>query len=329
MAASSDVWVLLDHHEGEPTAAGLRGVSAARALAARLDRRVTAVAVDPESAADDTWPAVGAAGADRVLVAHARPPVGRSPAALTDVVATVLAERAPAAVVAPGTDLWSDVATRVSVRLDLPLVEDCVSWRVDTDALRAYQPGPENRYAVRLRVEDPPVLVVPTGTFAAQQVHGPPTEIEVVHVDRPPIPTDPILRSVAPEDKRGLPLEHADVVVAGGRGLGTAEGFELLQRLARALDGTVGASRMATDLGWITADRLVGQTGKTVRPRLYVACGISGASQHVAGMRESETIVAVNTDPHAPIAAVADVMALGEIDAVVPALIEALEGGQR
>jgi electron transfer flavoprotein alpha subunit len=127
-----------------------------------------------------------------------------------------------------------------------------------------------------------------------------------------------------PEDMRNLPLRHADIVVAGGRGVGGPEGFRHIELLADALNGTVAASRVATDLGWIDRDRLVGQTGETVIPRLYVACGISGQSQHLIGMKDSETIVAINQDPSAPIVAMADIAAIGDLAEVIPAAVAEL-----
>jgi electron transfer flavoprotein alpha subunit len=133
------------------------------------------------------------------------------------------------------------------------------------------------------------------------------------------------LEKIIPHIKHSVSLEKADVIVAGGRGLGAPKQFDLLHELAELLSGQVGASRAAVDMGWIGHDHQVGQTGKTVRPRLYIACGISGAVQHVAGMQNAEMIVAINSDPHAPIFEFAHMAIVGNFSEVIPELISRLK----
>lgn len=119
-------------------------------------------------------------------------------------------------------------------------------------------------------------------------------------------------------------IEDAEIIVAGGRGMGSKENFSLLEELAKALGGVVGATRDAVEEGWIGSDRMIGQTGKIVRPKLYIACGISGAMQHIAGMKDSAVIVAINTDANAPIFSAADLGIVGDAKAIVPALTAAI-----
>ena len=126
------------------------------------------------------------------------------------------------------------------------------------------------------------------------------------------------------EASAAIPIEEARVIVAGGRGVGGPEGFRIVQALADALGGAVGASRAAVDAGWIPYSRQIGQTGKIVKPGLYVALGISGAIQHKVGMQTANTIVAVNRDPDAPIAAFADLLVVGDLFEIVPALVAEL-----
>ena len=126
-------------------------------------------------------------------------------------------------------------------------------------------------------------------------------------------------------EEKTVDLKGAQIIVAGGYGVGSKENFKLIQDLAEALGGEVGASRAAVDAGWIDHDHQVGQTGVTVRPRLYIACGISGSVQHTAGMKESKKIIAINTDPNAPIFSVAHYSIVGDLNVVIPQMIKAFK----
>ncbi|MHB1582292.1 MAG: electron transfer flavoprotein subunit alpha/FixB family protein, partial [Acidimicrobiales bacterium] len=162
--------------------------------------------------------------------------------------------------------------------------------------------------------------------FAAEPTGG--SAAEVVQASVPDLGATGAARITArhEEERTGPKLDEAAVVVSGGRGLGSAENYALIEDLAKLLHGAAGASRAIVDAGWVPYSHQVGQTGKTVKPTVYLACGISGATQHLVGMKGSKNIVAVNKDQDAPIFSVADLGIVGDVHKVLPALIEALKG---
>jgi electron transfer flavoprotein alpha subunit len=240
-----------------------------------------------------------------------------------------VAERVqPAAILITSGPEGKDVAARVAVRLDSGLVTDAVDVVADGGTLTTTQSVVAGSFHVRSQVVrgTPVVTVTPNSVPAEAAPVGPRVEaVDVAFSDRARGAT---VTSRTPKRSGGRPdLAAASVVVAGGRGVGSESGLRVVEALADALGGAVGVTRAVSDLHWAPHDLQIGQTGRSVSPSLYVAAGVSGAIQHRAGMQSSNTIVAVNTDPKAPIFAIADFGVVGDLHTVLPALVD--EVGKR
>jgi electron transfer flavoprotein alpha subunit len=213
---------------------------------------------------------------------------------------------------------------RVAVKLNAPLIEDAISLSDHAGVLRAEHYTFLARVTETVEADGPVVVVsVKPGAFAPAQPASAPGE--QYDVELQPIPRRLSVTGTAEEASRRIALAEADVVVAGGRGVGSPEGFtKTVEALADQLGAAVGATRAVVDAGWRPYAEQVGQTGKTVQPKAYIAIGISGAVQHLSGMNKSQCIVAINKDAEAPIFRIADYGVVGDVSNIVPALIEAL-----
>ncbi len=318
-----NILVLADHDRGTPKKIAHQLLTAARGLA---DGEVHALLMGADAGAHaEQLGAYGAATAhvwdDSDAEDYATEP---QTAAL---VAAVQASGAQV-VLYPGDPLLSDVVARAAVRLEAGVVTDVTDVERDGDALVATKPIFGGDMLSRCQVEPgrPQMLGVKANAFAEEEVGGSPADVVPLEVTVDDAARRARVVEVVEEQSSGRPeMTEAPIVVAGGRGLGEAEGFALVEQLADALGGAVGASRAATDAGWYPHQHQIGQTGKTISPQLYLGVGISGAIQHRAGMQTSQTIVAVNKDPEAPIFSIADLGVVGDLKQVVPALVEEVE----
>ena len=242
------------------------------------------------------------------------------------IAALVASVGAPDAILIPTSYDGRDIAGRLSARLDRPLLTN-VTGLTDEGGLVTEHPafGGIQMVNARFTGDGPGIIVVRAKSFAAEPAGGASASV----VSAPPGETGAsgsakIVQSHV-EERSGPKLEEAAVVVSGGRGLGEADKYALIEEIAKLLNGAPGASRAIVDAGWVPYSHQVGQTGKTVKPTVYIACGISGATQHMVGMKGSKNIVAINKDADAPIFQIADLGIVGDVHKVLPALIEALK----
>ena len=318
--AIDNVWVLAEQGDAGPTPLTLELLTEARSLGSN----VAAVAWGTDTASMAA--ALGEYGATKVY------DVGDLGGALPGVpVATAIAGlvqsgEGPDAILFPATYDGRDVAGRLSAKLDRPVLTNITGLVADGD-LRSQHPvfGGSHIVTARFTSDGPGLYVIRAKSFAAEPAGGGAAEVTPVSVDDVGSTGGAKIVERHVEERSGPKLDEAEVVVSGGRGLGSAEKYAMIEELAKLLHGAAGASRAIVDAGWVPYSHQVGQTGKTVKPTVYVACGISGATQHLVGMKGSKNIVAINKDQDAPIFSVADLGIVGDVHKVLPALIDALK----
>jgi electron transfer flavoprotein alpha subunit len=235
-------------------------------------------------------------------------------------------EGAPDAVLIPTSYDGRDVAGRLSARLDRPVLTNVIGLR-DEGGIVTEHPvfGGSLTVSAKFTSDGPGIIVVRAKSFPAEPAGGPSASVVGAAPGELGSTAGATIVTSHVEERTGPKLEDATVVVSGGRGLGEASAYALIEELAKLLHGAAGASRAIVDAGWVPYSHQVGQTGKTVKPLVYIACGISGATQHMVGMKGSKNIVAINKDADAPIFQIADLGIVGDVHKVLPALIDALK----
>jgi electron transfer flavoprotein alpha subunit len=308
--------VFLEHHEGEI----VRNALGVLTKAASLGGDVAGVVAG--SGVRDLAGQAGEYGASRVYVADDPALAAPLPQPRIDVLAPLVESKGFDTVLFGQSVLAADLAAGLAARLDAGLNWDLTDIALDGDRLVGKRPALADSVVVDVGWKSTPRLALfRTGSFDPVPTGGS-AELEDVGVELRAHSAGAVMLEQAHEERSGPSIEDADVIVAGGRGLGKPEGFGMLEELAKALGGAVGATRAVVDAGWYPYPSQVGQTGKTVSPKLYIACGISGAIQHKVGMQASGTIVAINKDANAPIFEFCDLGVVGDVNEVVPKLTE-------
>lgn len=323
-ADSRGIWVLaeISNETLHPVSAELLGK--ARELATSRPQRVTAVAMG--SLSDENFNALAVAGADDIISVTLPHPEHFKEEERAAVLARLIGQYRPAVVLAGATIQGRSLLPRVAAIVDCGLTADCTGLEFDpqTGALLQTRPAFGGSLMATIRSDEfmPQMATVRPGVMRS---------IQTTPLHRPRLLSESLLNSekcdrksiieLMPDASSSQDFSSAEMIVAGGRGMQGPEGFALLHRFAEAIGGAVGATRAAVDSGWAPYAMQIGQTGRTVQPRIYIACGISGQIQHLVGMQSSDKIIAINTDQTAPIFAVSDVAVIGDVFTVLPSLI--------
>jgi electron transfer flavoprotein alpha subunit len=308
--------VFLEHHDGELQKDSLGVLGKAVQLGGDVAALIAGSGVEALAAQ------AGRFGAKKVYVADDPALEAPLPQPRVDVLAELVRSHGFDTVLFAATVLTADVAAGLAARLDAGLNWDLVDLAEEGGKLVGKRPALDDTVYVDVGWKGEPRLALfRTGTFDPVESPVEP-EVEQVDVKLEDFSTRATMVEQAHEESEGPSIEDADVIVAGGRGLGGPENFALVEELAKALGGAVAATRAVVDAGWYPYSTQVGQTGKTVAPRLYIAVGISGAIQHKVGMQGSNVIVAINKDPNAPIFEYADLGVVGDLHEIVPKLTE-------
>ena len=315
------VWVVAEVVDGNPTTTTLELLTQARSMASTTE----AVAWGAQTAT-----AAGELGNYGATTVHDVGDIGEvlpgAPVAAA-IAELVRAGNGPDVVLVPASYDGRDIAGRLSARLDTPVITNVVGLAVEGDDVRSQHGlfGGTQVAIAHFTGDRPWIFVVRAKSFAPEPAGGGAAQVSAVSVPELGAINGAKVLARHVEELSGPKLDEANVVVSGGRGLGGAEHYAMIEDLAKLLKGAAGASRAIVDAGWVPYSHQVGQTGKTVKPTVYIACGISGATQHLVGMKGSKNIVAINKDQDAPIFSVADLGIVGDVHKVVPKLIEALK----
>jgi electron transfer flavoprotein alpha subunit len=310
----AEVWVFVREFDGAPTPLALELLTKARQMG-----DTTAIYVGTGS--EKAFARLGEYGARKVL--HLDPGDSLVAAPVARAMAERLETEKPDLILFGQAYDDRDVAGRLAARIGAPILSNATEVGIDGSTSHEIFGGTQIAEA-EITAEKPKLVLIRPKSFAAEPAGS--EAPQVTALDLPDVGgAGARVTGTHIEEREGPKLEDAAVIVSGGRGLGSAENYELIERLGKLLGAATGATRAIVDAGWVPYAKQVGQTGKTVKPDVYIACGISGAMQHLVGMKDSKVIIAINKDADAPILGIADLGIVGDVHKVLPKLIEALE----
>jgi electron transfer flavoprotein alpha subunit len=311
-------WVFVEETEEGPATVGLEILTKARGFGGEL------AAVYLGAGSDDNFATLGAHGATRVY--HLVPSDALPPAAAAAALADLAGEHSPDLIMFGLTYTDRDVAGRLSARMGKTVLSNATDISVEDGTVTVTNEifGGTTLVETVFEGEAPYLVIARPKSFLAEPSGGGLPDIEAVALPDVGHSGAAMVTASHTERLEGPKLEEAAIVVAAGRGIGTEEGFAVIDELASKLGAATGATRAIVDAGWVPYSKQVGQTGKTVKPDVYLAAGVSGAMQHLVGMKDSKVIIAINKDEEAPIFGVSDLGVIGDLHKVLPKLIEAL-----
>lgn len=311
----ADILVFVEHKDGKLKKSALELLT----LAKNSGQNVLTIALGPQSSGLAST--VGEYGASTLFVSEADSLKLYNSEAFCSVISHVIKEKKPSYVLASATSTGKDLFPRVGAATGSGVASDCTSVSIQGGQLIARRPMYAGKVSAEVQFancETKILLVRPNALEVGKPMSG--KSAQVTQVSPPPSDLKTLVKEIVKGTTEKIDLTEANIIVSGGRGLGGPENFKLLDELAKVLGAAVGASRAVVDAGWVPHDMQVGQTGKTVSPSLYIACGISGAIQHLAGMSSSKVIVAINKDKEAPIFQKATYGIVGDLFEVIPLL---------
>lgn len=333
---SKDIYVVAEQRDGVIAKVAFELLGEATKLAADLGQKVYAIVLGDN--VKDKAPSLYEAGADGVV--YVEDPMLKEYVTepYTKALTQVMKECDPEIVLFGATSIGRDLAPRLAQRIHTGLTADCTKLDIDVFKADDSDPGQKLLFMTRpafggnimatilCKKYRPQMATVRPGVMKRiDKVAGKTGELKEVKVNFEASDMNVVIREIVKEEHKKVDITEAKYLISGGRGIGSPEAFGMLQDLATVIDGEISSSRANVDAGWIERDRQVGQTGKTVRPDLYMACGISGAIQHVAGMEGAEYIIAINKNDTAAIFDVADLGIVGDVKIIIPKLTEALK----